>query len=414
MTRKDFNWDRSTWKEPYEQEFENLKLQIQNAMTLHFPDYSKLWILRTDCSKEALGAILFQVGDDGIYEPIAFVSQKLSEQAKNWAAVKLEAYAVYYAVKKLAYYLLGHTFVIEVDHANLVSMEHSEQHIIQRWRSYLENFSFRIRHISGKQNLLADFQSRMFQILPFSDYDDKDDELIISFDSTYNDLLDLYDQRCFNIKANAYWFLPICEILDLHEQNSTLLQVIIRDPVTTSVHQFDDVTPLYQVFMSHPGHHNYDYFYQDTYLDGVQSLATLSTSLEPIVIDSVPTCAVMTRSQARANAVSSTPSSQVPSTSSFPPENGEKRKAVRFADPLIHIELPIVTPEPLMFTDILDNDMQDEQLQKTFWNCREWLSKKCLNYMEQGSFITEPTECTGMHANYTLDTAYPKHSLKTL
>jgi hypothetical protein len=378
MTRKDFNWDRSTWKEPYEQEFENLKLQIQNAMTLHFPDYNKLWILRTDCSKDALGAILFQVGDDGIYEPIAFVSQKLSEQAKNWAAVKLEAYAVYYAVKKLAYYLLGHTFVIEVDHANLVSMENSEQHIIQRWRSYLENFSFRIRHISGKQNLLADFQSRMFQILPCADHDNNDDNVILSFDSTYNDLLDLYDQRCFNIKANAYWFLPISEILHLHGQNYTTLQVIIRDPVTTSVHHFKDVTPLYQVFMSHPGHHNYDYFYQDTYLDGVQSLATLSTTLEPIVLDSVHTCAVITRSQARTNTVSSTPSSQVPSTTSSPPENGEKRKEVRFAEPLIHVELPIVTPEPLTFTDILDNDIQDEQLQKDILELQRMVKQEML------------------------------------
>jgi hypothetical protein len=164
MVKNDFNWDPSTWKEDYEQHFENLKMEIQNAMTLHFPDYNKLWILRTDCSKDALGAVLFQVGDDGIYEPIAFVSQKLSDQAKNWAAVKLEAYAIYYAVKKLAYYLLGHTFVIEMDHANLVTMENTDQYIIQRWRSYLENFSFQIRHISGKQNLLADFQSRMFTI----------------------------------------------------------------------------------------------------------------------------------------------------------------------------------------------------------------------------------------------------------
>ena len=374
MTRKDFNWDRSTWKEPYEEEFENLKLQIQNAMTLHFPDYNKLWILRTDCSKDALGAILFQVGEDGIYEPIAFVSQKLSEQAKNWAAVKLEAYAVYYAVKKLAYYLLGHTFVIEVDHANLVSMEHSEQHIIQRWRSYLENFSFRIRHISGKQNLLADFQSRMFQILPFSECDNENDDLIMSFDSTYNDLLELYDQRCFNITSNAYWFQPVCEILDLDSRDPTSLQVFIRDPVNTYTYMFDDVTPLYQVFMSHTGYHNYEYFYKDTCLDGIQSLATLSSSLGPIVLDAVHTCAVMTRSQARATTVSTTPTMPVhltPSSNpSSSPEGGGRRKEVRFAEPLVQSEVPIATPvespdEPaLTFTDILDSDIHDDQLKK--------------------------------------------------
>ena len=133
MVKTNFLWDRSTWVVDYEAKFEQLKEEITHAMKLHFPDYNKLWILRTDCSKDALGAILFQVGEDGSQEPIAFVSQKLSEQAKNWAAVKLEAYAIYYAVKKLSYYLLGHKFVIECDHANLVTMQNSEQYIIQRW-----------------------------------------------------------------------------------------------------------------------------------------------------------------------------------------------------------------------------------------------------------------------------------------
>ena len=75
MVKTNFLWDRSIWVIDYEARFEQLKEEITNAMKLYFPDYSKLWILRTDCSKDALGAILFQVGEDGSQEPIAFVSQ---------------------------------------------------------------------------------------------------------------------------------------------------------------------------------------------------------------------------------------------------------------------------------------------------------------------------------------------------
>ena len=74
MTKSNFCWKRDTWVEDYEQCFENLKTEIQESLVMHFPDYKKLWILRTDCSKDALGSVLFQVGDDGKYEPIALVS----------------------------------------------------------------------------------------------------------------------------------------------------------------------------------------------------------------------------------------------------------------------------------------------------------------------------------------------------
>ena len=39
--------------------YENLKSEVQNSMKILFPDYTKLWILRTECSKDALGAVLF-------------------------------------------------------------------------------------------------------------------------------------------------------------------------------------------------------------------------------------------------------------------------------------------------------------------------------------------------------------------
>ena len=331
MVRNDFNWDRSTWKEDYEGAFENLKTQIQNAMTLHFPDYNKLWILRTDCSKDALGVVLFQVGDNGIYEPIAFHSQKLSDQAKNWAAVKLEAYAVYFAVKKLAYYLLGHTFVIEVDHANLVTMESSEQHIIQRWRSYLENFSFRIRHISGKQNLLADFQSRMFHVhshlfqqLPYSDstddiYDhswdddfqlsyqgstDSEDCSDFSFDPSYRAMLDLYDQRCFNLNENAYWFQPLEDIFEFASPSpQDDVQVYIRDPLKTTSYHVTSDKPLNHAFVLHDSSGFYNYFHDDDYLDGLDSFHDRGCKRN-MIIDAIPSCfPVTTRSQRTHSAV---------------------------------------------------------------------------------------------------------------
>ena len=285
MTKNTFNWDRTTWEVDYEQEFESLKDAIQGAMKLHYPDYNKLWIMRTDCSKDALGVVLFQVGDDGVYEPIAFHSQKLSDQAHNWAAVKLEAYAVYYGVKKLSYYLQGKAFVIEVDHANLVTMQNSEQAIIQRWRSYLENYDFRIKHIAGKQNLIADFQSRMYNILPFADDNIEEDEDI------NDEILNIYQQRCTHEEDTLGRVCTHYGIGNIHELNldntPSKLEVHIRDPTTTTIVECMTSDSLNTVFAMHEPLGLYSYMYQDYLLDGRDSLGMLQTYGNLVTIDAV-------------------------------------------------------------------------------------------------------------------------------
>ena len=93
---------------------------------------------------------------------IAFVSKKFSGAAQRWDIPKKEAYAIYYCVRELAHFLELKSFVIETDHANLVWIERSEAAIVIRWRLYLQNFVFLIKHIPGKANVFADMLSRMY------------------------------------------------------------------------------------------------------------------------------------------------------------------------------------------------------------------------------------------------------------
>ena len=167
MTKKTFNWDRASWKHDYDAEFSAFIKGLQDACELYYPDYSLDWILRTDASEIGVGAVLLQQKslDDGSTQsqPIAFVSKKFSEQAQRWATIEQEAFGIYYAVKQLAYYLVGKAFVIETDHNNLVWMEASMVPKIMRWRVYLQSFNFQIRHIPGSKNWLADWLSREFK-----------------------------------------------------------------------------------------------------------------------------------------------------------------------------------------------------------------------------------------------------------
>jgi len=163
MTRKDFNWDKSTWTRDYEQDFQHMKDCLNNAQFLYFPNYEWKWILRTDASNFGVGAVLLQEDPQtNLLQPIHHFSQKFSKAAKNWDTIKQECFAIYAAVKALKYLLMAKEFILETDHANLQWMASNENEYIIRMRLYLQNFNFYVKHIPGKQNLYADYLSRTF------------------------------------------------------------------------------------------------------------------------------------------------------------------------------------------------------------------------------------------------------------
>jgi hypothetical protein len=164
MIHENFNWDPGTWKSDYRAIFDDFKDKLLAATALFYPIYELVWILRSDASLTGYGAVLLQVfvHPDGRIElqPIGFVSEKFSEQATRWTTIEQECYGLYAAVKKFDYYLRGKQFILETDHNNLIWMEQSTVPKIIRWRAYLQSFSFMLRHIPGKQNIVADFLSR--------------------------------------------------------------------------------------------------------------------------------------------------------------------------------------------------------------------------------------------------------------
>ena len=58
-TTTSFNWTLSTWVKDYKTILEISKSSIQMAVTLHFPDYNLPWVIRSDASDRAVGAVLY-------------------------------------------------------------------------------------------------------------------------------------------------------------------------------------------------------------------------------------------------------------------------------------------------------------------------------------------------------------------
>ena len=203
MTHESFQWDPGKWDKDYVGHFNSFKVAISKAAELFFPDYTKQWVIRTDASQYAVGAVLFQldVQEDGsvVHQPIDFASKRFSEPAQNWDTYKREAYGIFFAVHAFAYYLRGRDFVVETDHRNLQWIENSQSPIVVRWRALLQSYSFVIRHIPGKENTVADWMSRMYLL-------DGEDELVCERELTFEEIMQqVHGGRELHFGATTTW-----------------------------------------------------------------------------------------------------------------------------------------------------------------------------------------------------------------
>ena len=142
--------------------FQELKSRLCASPVCILPDFDLPFILRTDASNVGLGAILIQDKGEG-EQPVACASRKLSLPEKNYSTIEKELLAIVWGIKKFDRYLYGREFILQSDHLplkNLDSLSTSNSRLT-RWALQLQPYCFRFRSIPGKENVGADFLSRL-------------------------------------------------------------------------------------------------------------------------------------------------------------------------------------------------------------------------------------------------------------
>ena len=160
--------DEIPWTDSLEANFKELKQQLLQPRIIRIPDSDRPFILETDGSRVAVGAVLKQKFDDtGLEHPVGFFSRALSGSERNYAAYKVELYAVVPAVEHFRMFLLGKEFLLRNDHAalrNLLRRDIPPTSRGVRWILRLSEYSFKIEYQRGQDNVIADVLSR----LPFA------------------------------------------------------------------------------------------------------------------------------------------------------------------------------------------------------------------------------------------------------
>ena len=149
------------WTDEAQQSFDALKLLLASPPILAMPTDGDEFVLDTDASDSAIGAVLSQ-RQDGVERVVAYASKSLCKREQNYCVTRKELLAVVHFLKYFKQYLLGRRFRIRTDHAALTWLRQTPDPIGQqaRWLEQMEEFDFSVEHRAGTSHGNADAMSR--------------------------------------------------------------------------------------------------------------------------------------------------------------------------------------------------------------------------------------------------------------
>ena len=153
--------NRFQWTRAHQKAFEILRDKICREPILQFPKFDEIFIVTTDASNFALGAVLSQ-GTIGRDLPISFASRSLNPAEINYFTTEKELLAIVWAVQHFRPYLYGRKFTLVTDHRPLIWLHNLKDPIsrMARWKIKLSEYEYEIVYKPGSANINADALSR--------------------------------------------------------------------------------------------------------------------------------------------------------------------------------------------------------------------------------------------------------------
>ena len=160
LTRKHVKF---VWGPEQQAAFIKLKALLVSSKVMAIPRPEEPYLLYTDASDYAVGAILVQKDETGMERVIQYVSHSLSQSQRRWSCLEKECFAIIHSIGKLRPYLYGAKYTIYCDHKPLKSLFTKQMNNtrVQRWAILLAETNAEIKYHPGKLNCRADMCSRI-------------------------------------------------------------------------------------------------------------------------------------------------------------------------------------------------------------------------------------------------------------
>jgi hypothetical protein len=137
------------WTAKAQEAFDRVKTRLRSSPVISFADSALDFILVTDASLVAEGAVLVQL-QDGREKIVGVASRTFNSVEQRWSATERESHAVLFDIRRFQYILRGKPFVVKTDHLALCyidSVDHKNAKLA-RWMDELSAYRFRLgRHV---------------------------------------------------------------------------------------------------------------------------------------------------------------------------------------------------------------------------------------------------------------------------
>lgn len=159
LTKKDQPW---IWGPAQQEAFDTLKAALVSPPVLIIPSPEHPFVLHTDASKHAIGAVLLQDQGQGL-RVVGYFSRKLRGAEVRYSTYEQEVLGLIEAVQEYRHYLMGSPkSTVFVDQQAITSL--LKQTTLNgrqaRWIVVLQMYNLHVKYVPGKLNTVADALSR--------------------------------------------------------------------------------------------------------------------------------------------------------------------------------------------------------------------------------------------------------------
>ena len=241
LTRKNREF---TWGPEQQQAFQSMKDKLCTTHVLAYPNFKLPFILTTDASMTAVGAILSQV-QDGAERPTAYASRQLNKAEQAYSATEVEMLALVWATKYFRCYTYGKQFLVRTDHSALTYLRKFADHNsrLLRWSLRLSELDFVVEHRAGSKIGHVDALSRHVGAITHPNSLSKEVVLREQKADTF-----CCKQNPGTIRSRSEFFIDDAEVMYRRQKNGKHQLVVPRTLIQEVIKENHD--PKY---VAHPG-----------------------------------------------------------------------------------------------------------------------------------------------------------------
>ena len=212
------------WTDTHQKAFEELKSLLSTSPIRHYPNTMDPFLLFTDASSTALGAILCQK-INGSTQVINYNSRLVNQQESKYSATELECLAILWGILINRQYLALAKFTVVTDHMALQWLKNNTNlnSRLLRWSLKLQDFDFDIKYQPGEKNIADYCHGGLYATLHL-------------VDPIY------HSQKFQKMATNIIKSCKICQTFNLKSFKSPLIPVFSAGPFYRL--QIDTVGPL--------------------------------------------------------------------------------------------------------------------------------------------------------------------------